>query len=132
MKDFFYTHWVQFGVYLMVIFTPIMSTFLWLGVFILFDLITGILKTKKAGEPLNSKKMSQTATKTLMYFMLIIASHIIDTQFFIGVFLPIKIAQLASGFLAVTEFKSITENISEVLGVPIWQYIKDKIYRKDV
>ena len=132
MKDFLSKHIFQFYVYLTVIFTPIMPTFLWLGFFIAIDLITGIWKNKKLGEPISCRKLSQTATKTLLYFLLIICSHILDTQFLNVDFLPIKITQLAAGYLAVTEFKSIAENFSIILGMPIWEYLKTKIYRKDV
>ncbi|MDF2449397.1 MAG: Bacteriophage holin family [Bacteroidota bacterium] len=131
MKSFLYKYSAKLFLYITVVFTPILSTLLWLGVFIACDLVTGIIKARKTSKPITSRAMSQTATKTLLYFLLVICSHILDTQFLNVDFLPVKITQLAAGFLAVTEFKSVAENMGEILGMPIWEFLKNKMYRKD-
>lgn len=131
MKHFITSNIYKFYVYLTVIFTPILPGLMWLGFFVLIDLLTGIIVAKKAKKPITSKKLSQTITKVLLYFLAIICSHILDTQFLNVNWLPVKIAQLCSGYIAVVEFKSILENISSLLGMPLWQFIKTKIYREE-
>jgi phage-related holin len=132
MKHFFTNVASLLIAYVIVIITPIIPILIGLGVFIFCAWVTGMIKAYKTKQPITSRKMSQTATKTLLYFMLIICSQILDTHFKINVLLPIPVTQIASGFLALIEFKSVTENISEILGIPIWDFIKSKIYRKDV
>lgn len=115
-------------VYVFTLFTPVVPAIIWLGVLMFFDLVTGLIKAKKTGEPIHSSKLKNSATKALLYFIAVICSHIIDTQFLNAVeWLPAKTAQLCAGFLAVVEFKSLIENISSILGVPLLQYLKDKI-----
>lgn len=75
--------------------------------------------------------MSRTVTKSLMYFIAIIASQVMDTQFLKPDLLPVKIVQLMAGYLAVMEFKSILENIGAILGQPVWQALKKHLYRKE-
>jgi hypothetical protein len=38
----------------------------------------------------------------------------------------LPVAQLTSGYIAVVEFKSNMENISEVTGIDVWNHLKDK------
>lgn len=116
--------------YLTVVFTPIAPAILWLGFFIFVDLITGIWKARKAKEEIHSRKLSQTASKATLYFLFIICAHVIDSQFLVIQWLPAKVAQLVAGYLALVEFKSIAENISSLLGMPIWDYIKERVYRQ--
>lgn len=112
--------------YIGAVLTPVAPAILWLGVLIFLDLITGILKAQKLKEEIHSSKLKNTATKALLYFIAVIAGHIIDTQFLTVVeWLPAKTAQLIAGFLAVVEFKSLIENISTILGMPILQFLKD-------
>lgn len=111
--------------------TPILPSLLWLGFFVAIDLLTGLLKARRAGEPITSKKLSRTVSKLLLYFAAIICSHILDTQFLKTGVLPATIAQLVSGFIAVVEFKSIIENVSLLTGVDILKFLKSKVYRED-
>ena len=114
-------------IYILSVITPLYHVMLWLGILILFDLITGIIKAYKGGEKITSARMKDTAIKVLLYFILVLSAHLIDTQFLTFDFLPAKAAQIAAGFLAVIEVKSIFENARGILGVSIFQYIKEKI-----
>lgn len=131
MKHFLQAHFYKIYIYLTIVFTPILPSLLWLGFFVAVDLFTAILRARKAKTPITSKKMSQTVTKLALYFIAIICGHILDTQFLNVSWLPVKTAQLISGYIAVVEFKSIIENISDLLGMPIWKFIKAKIYREE-
>lgn len=115
---------------IIVILTPIVPSLIFLGFFVAMDLITGLIKARKTFIPITSKGLSQTVTKLLLYYIAIICSHILDTQYLANTILPAKITQLVTGFIMVVEFKSVIENISEILGLPLWQFIKSKIYRE--
>lgn len=115
-------------IYVITVLTPVFPALLWLGILMFLDLITALLKAKKQNDEITSGKLKNSATKALLYFVVVIAAHIMDSQFFASVeWLPAKAAQLAAGFLAVIEFKSLLENVSGILGMPLLQFFKDKI-----
>lgn len=118
---------VKVLVYLSFVFTPVAMSLIWMGLFVGIDFVTGIWKAYKHKEIISSKKMGNTITKIVMYFLAIITSRVMDVELLHATFLPFTIAQLSIGFFSLTEFKSIMENISSVLGVDVWTYIKNKI-----
>lgn len=125
MKEYF----LKIVTYLIIVFTPITPIIFWLGFFIMLDVATGIIKSVKTKTALTSKKLSNTITKFTLYSIAIIASHILQTKFLYVYDLP-SATNLVAGYIAVTEFKSIIENISEALNMPLIEYIKEKLYRK--
>lgn len=114
-------------VYMVFVFTPVAAALLWMGVFVAIDLITGLWKAVKLKEVITSKRLANTLTKVVMYFLAIITSRVMDAELLKATFLPFTIAQLAIGFFSVTEFKSIMENISAVLGTDVWKFLRSKI-----
>lgn len=110
-----------------IMFTPIAPALVWLGVFVFFDLITGLYKAKKANRPITSKGLGNTIIKMLMYSITLIACHVMDVVFLKGVALPFKISQAMAGIIGITEFKSILENVGAVLGMDLWKYFKIKL-----
>lgn len=114
-------------VYLVFVFTPVSAALLWMGVFVFIDLITGLWKAVKTKEAITSKRLANTITKVVMYFLAIITSRVMDAELLKAIYLPFTVAQLAIGFFSVTEFKSIMENISAVLGTDVWKYLRSKI-----
>ena len=129
MKSFLYKNTLLILQYSLVLLTPIAASLAFLGFFVAMDLFTGLIKASKAKDKITSKRLSQTVTKLLMYYIAIICSHILDSQGLIGDLLPSKFTQIVTGFIMIVEFKSIIENISQILGLPIWEFIKSKIYR---
>lgn len=129
MKNFLVKYGIMLCKYLLVVFTPIIPTILWLGVFVFIDLFTGIVKAKRKGDVISSKRMSETVTKVMLYASAIVSCYVLDTQIIGNSFLPIPIWRLAAGYIAVVEVQSNLENVSEILNMPLWQFIKDKFYR---
>lgn len=127
MKSFTHTKLLKLFAYLSIVFTPIVPALIWLGFFIFCDLVTGIWKAKKLGERIHSKKLGNTVTKVVMYFLVVICSHVLDTELLKVPFLPFTITQAAIGFVSVTEFKSIMENISSILGMDVLKYLRSKV-----
>jgi len=114
-------------VYLSFVFTPVAIALTWMGVFVFIDLVTGLWKAKIKNEAITSKRLGNTITKVVMYFLAIITSRVMDAELLKATFLPFTIAQLAIGFFSITEFKSIMENISTILGTDVWKFLRSKI-----
>ncbi len=97
--------------------------------FVIIDFITGVQAAKHAGEyerEKASKGWRRTGVKASQYFMLILAAHglvvvfSIPTQWF-------PLVYIAAFFIAITELKSISENVAETTGTDIWFLIGDKL-----
>lgn len=96
---------------------------------ILFDFVTGISGAYVSGEQVKSAKIFRTAWKFVLYFMVVSAGYF--TEIVIGT--DLYISKTIMIFLALTELKSIFENV-EKSGYPmpqkIYQTIKDLISKK--
>lgn len=130
MKETILTFTIKFLIYLSIVFTPVFASVLWLGFLVFIDLVLAIYVAKKKNEAITSKKMSNTVTKFLLYALTIICAQVIDTQFLTMEFLPAKTAQLAAGYIAIIEFKSVLEKIESLTGLPILKYLMQKFNRK--
>lgn len=122
-----YSKYLKLLTYFTVMFMPVVPAIMWLGAFVAIDFLTGLWKAKKLKEPIQSKKMANSITKVVMYFLAIICSRVMETQFLPVGLLPFTITQACIGFISVIEFKSIMENISTILEMPLWAFIKEKL-----
>lgn len=113
-------------VWLFAFFSPIGAFVLATGLFVLCDLVTGIIAAKKRGESLESKKLFRSVAKFLVYGVAIIVAHTINF-----LYIPsFPAVQLVAGFIAFVEVKSIDENIAVVTGYSILGVIVDKLKSK--
>lgn len=109
--------------YVVFFFAPITWDIVAIGVLVFADVFTGIRAAKKRGEKIHSRTMSRTVGKMLYYTIAIVLSRVMEVAFID--WLPI--AQLTGGYIAVVEFKSNLENISESTGIDIWNHLKERI-----
>lgn len=94
-------------------------------VIVLVDLYTGRMAAKHRGEAIKSSGYRQSVKKYVLYMIGILISEL-----FIRVFsLPIPLTYMVAGVVALTEIKSIFENIETVTGVDLWGYVGEKITR---
>lgn len=94
-------------------------------VIVLVDLYTGRMAAKHRGEAIKSSGYRQSVKKYVLYMLGILISEL-----FIRVFsLPIPLTYMVAGVVALTEIKSIFENIETVTGVDLWGYVGEKITR---
>ena len=87
------------------------------GVFFLVmaDLVTGVLASLKRKQKITSSKLSRTISKILVYLVTIIIVHVVnDTILFGNEIVPLE--SLVSGYIALTELKSILENLDKISG----------------
>jgi hypothetical protein len=115
----------KYAIWFILFIAPI-HQFLYLTYVLLFlDFITGVCKALKQREPITSKRMRDTTIKFMFYTVPICAAYFIDITYFSGAML--YITKLIAGFIALTEFKSLLENVSVLTGVDLWLMVQDKL-----
>ena len=94
-------------------------------VIVIVDLYTGRMAAKHRGEAIKSSGYRQSVKKYVLYM-----TGILISELFIRVFsLPIPLTYMVAGVVALTEIKSIFENIETVTGVDLWGYVGEKLTR---
>ncbi len=94
---------------------------MWTMVFlIIVDFITGLTAAWKTKVPIQSKRMGSTLSKFLIYNLVILSAYFIELH----VVKEVPWLKVVSGFIAVTELKSIAENFSKIYGINLWSHIK--------
>lgn len=78
---------------------------------ILFDFVTGVKAAKHANEPIRSSKIRHTAVKISAYFTMIAGAHLAESG--LPSFLQV-LDETVTGFLLVTELKSLLENMQKI------------------
>ena len=94
-------------------------------IIVLVDLYTGRMAAKYRGEAVESHKYRNTVRKYILYMMGILISELFVRTFS----LPIPLTYMVAGVIALTEIKSIFENIETVTGVRLWSYIGERLTR---
>lgn len=108
-----------FSPFLLAIFLPVGKYAFLASLFVLGDLVTGILAALKRGEPFSPKKLLDSLTKLLAYWVFILIASAIEQQF-IKEFPCIQMIIL---FVAYIELKSIDENAKDITGHSIFSSI---------
>ena len=70
--------------------------------------------------------MSLTVSKLLLYNLAILSGFICET--YLISYIPFT--KIISGFIALTELKSISENVTAVTGIDYWKKIMEYAKRK--
>lgn len=103
--------------------TPIMGAIVFL---ICADFFTAIYASYNSKEKIESAKMGRTISKFFFYNLAIASAYVIEV-----VIIPeIPLMRVASGFIAMTELRSIYENFGKIYGIDIWSKIKHLIAKK--
>lgn len=124
----------NFLLFLIAFLVPIQAILIATGVLVFFDFITGCWKAVFANgwrKPdgsltLNSRSMSHTITKSTLYLIAILTFHL--TEIYLVPEFPLT--RIIAGFIGVTELKSISENISTILKINMWTYVRGLLNRK--
>lgn len=94
------------------ILAPIKSAVFSVYFLIFTDLITGVWASIKEKQCVTSSKLSRTISKILVYSTTIIVAFIVHKYLLADFDLPI--VSIVSGFIAITEAKSILENLNRI------------------
>lgn len=94
------------------------------GFMIIADLVTGVWRAVKAGEHISSSGFRRTVTKTAAYELAIVTAFVME-HFLLDGSLPV--IKIVASLIAMTEGKSIMENLSEITGVNFMKVLMDKL-----
>ena len=95
---------------------PIKAVMIAVGFAIFVDLVTGVMAAHKRGEKLTSAGLQRTAIKMFVYETLVVMGYVVE-QYMTGPGVPV--ARIASGFIGLTELKSVAENLNDVTGTDL-------------
>lgn len=111
-------------------FLPLYILLFWMFVFVIIDMVSGMLAARYRGETLCSKKMKCTVSKIMWYSSVIILVHGLDT----GVlpFINLYAAQIVTGIICGVELFSNLENLYSITGNKVFylltQWTNKKIH----
>ena len=103
-------------------FSGIQTAMAAVGFLVVIDTVLGLLASKKLEKTITSRKFSRILTKLLVFNLLIISAHLCELYL-------IKLIPLVSitlGFLAVSEFLSISESFTVITEMDFVNYLKSK------
>lgn len=121
------TPWLKaLGLAGIAVLSPIHGVLIATLILIALDTFTGVWRAKVRGEKITSNGFRRTITKIVAYNLAILTGFVIQT-FMIP---AIAITSLIAAAIAVTEGKSILENLSEITGVDLLSAVKEKLMGK--
>jgi hypothetical protein len=92
-------------------------------VLVAIDLATGVWRSWKLGDPLLSSKLRRTASKISSYGIAMLVVMNFERNF-----LPeLMLIKIVSAYIALTEIKSIFENLHDATGSNVWKALSDKL-----
>lgn len=116
---------IKFFASLILIFAPLSSIAFALGFLIVLDFLTGLYKAFRLKEKITSRRMSESISKIFLYEIAIVAGFVAETYILQG----LPLTKIISGFIALTELKSVSENIFEITKIDFYKKILDYIKR---
>jgi len=105
---------------------PIKDFLIITSALVVLDLITGIVAAKKRKEEIRSRSLMRTTIKLLLYYSAILATEGVQVVFAE----KIPITYITAFTIALTELKSILENVDAGTGSRLAKMIIDKLKAK--
>lgn len=96
-----------------------------MGVLIFIDLLTGVYKVvrKQGFRTLSARGFRSTADKMVLYPVGIVAAYVLEIHW-----MPeLPVMRISTAWFAITETKSIFENLGSILGIDAWAAIWPRI-----
>lgn len=120
MKEFL----TKSGLAILTVFAPVKSVMISAMVLIMCDLVTGIMASRKRGEPVKSAGLQRTIVKLLVYESAIalgfIAQHYLMAD-------AIPVCNILGSFVGLTELTSCFENLNELSGGQLLKQVLEKL-----
>lgn len=111
--------------WLFVYLTPLHVNLVTIYLLLFCDLVSGLTKAHKKGEPITANKLSMTVTKFIFYSIAIVIAFQVDIALFSST--ALVLTHIVGYYITLIEFKSNIENISEITNTDLWSLIKDKV-----
>lgn len=105
---------------------PLKAIILIIVAAVFIDFMLAIYNAWKKKIPITSRKMYQTIPKLLIYISVIIIIYYANVFVFE---VPMDLHKIVGGFILLTEFKSIDENINLILGFSLFSQLTDFLSR---
>jgi phage-related holin len=93
---------------------------------VILDLITGVVAAKKRGEKIRSRALMRTTIKLLLYYCAILATQGVQVVFAE----KIPLSYITAFTIAITELKSLLENVDAGTGSRLAKMIVEKLTNK--
>lgn len=104
---------LKLSILLVGFFAPLQEMLFSLLFLVLVDLITGVIAAYKKKQKITSSKLSRTIAKILVYLTTVTVVHVANDFILFGAdFIPLE--TFVVGFIAITEVKSIFENLNRI------------------
>ena len=117
-------------------FAPIKALLILVGLFIASDSVFGMIRAKKVGEALTSRRFSKIVSKMVLYQLAVLSFYALDKlilgdliSLFFTVPFQFLVTKVVALMLVTIELQSIRENIKIAYGVDIWEKAKCLIQR---
>lgn len=113
---------------------PIIPLMLIVAAAIALDTIFGVVRAKKKGDKITSRKMSKLVSKLVLYqsavvLVFCIEKYILSDILILLTAIPLIATKLVAITLLFIETTSINENYKAITGVSIWHKFKDMVAR---
>ena len=103
---------------------PIKPLLLVVGFLVSSDFVSGMLAARKRKEPITSAAMRRTVTKLLIFQIAVLSGFAME----IGILEhAIPVAKLVAGAIALSELKSVLENVETIHGQRLFTSILKKL-----
>ena len=102
---------------------PIHSVMIAVTFLVISDLVTGVWASRKRNEKITSSGFKKTVMKILAYQTAVIMAFVMETYLLQGV----PLIKVVAGLIAITEGKSLFENIHIITGIDFWKEALKKL-----
>lgn len=119
--------WAYLASSILAFFEPIGILLMWLFVFVMIDMVTGMIASSCEGKIITSKRWGKTIVKLFMYSTTISLLHGIDVDMLI---LPIGLAKICSTLICGIELYSILENFYRITGNKVFRILTQFTIKK--
>lgn len=111
--------WTYLAASIISFFEPIGVTILWMLIFVIADMATGIYAAYCNGEIITSHKMQRTVIKIIMYCGAIVLLEGLDV--YLITFMELCLAQIGATLICGIELYSVFENCYKATGNPVFK-----------
>jgi phage-related holin len=116
---------LRFVVASLIVFAPIKAAIIAVMALTCIDLVSGLLAAHKRKEAITSSGLKRTIVKFLVYELLIGMGYLCSKYLIGEDFIPLT--KILTGYVGITELKSVLENIEELTGIPLLKTIIDRL-----
>lgn len=109
------------------VFAPLKTVMLALLFLVGSDVVTGIWAAVVTNQPLTSRRLARTVVKTFVYLTTICVVHVANKFLLSAGDFSLPLDTLIVSFIALTELKSILENLQKIQKQPLLQFLIDRL-----